>query len=317
MSSEATKADFSNASFRPSKLFDLTGRIALVTGGGTGIGLAQAQGLAGAGAKVYILSRREEVIEDVVNKYGFAGSISADVTNKDSIEAAVREFSQKEDRLDILVSNAGGAGPTHFGADTSSPEGDTDPAKKHQPVEPEEYKKRIWRDNSFENWDELFRLNSHSLLFVSVAFLPLLAKGTEHGQRATSGRSKYTATVIATTSISAFVKQSQMHFAYNASKASAAHLTELIAYEFTYSQKSSIRVNSVAPGVVPSQMTADNRDPKTHKSNLDEKLPEMAIPVGRYAYDEEMASAVIFLASNEYMHGQNLACDGGFTMSEP
>lgn len=229
----------------------------------------------------------------------------------------MKEFSQKEDRLDILVSNAGGAGPMHFGADTSSPDGETDPAKKHQPVDPEEYKKRIWEANSFENWDELFRLNSHSLLFVAIAFLPLLAKGSAYGQQEQHGRKKWTATVIATTSISAWVKQSQMHYAYNASKASAAHLTELIAYEFTFSQKSPIRVNSVAPGVVPSQMTANNHDPKTHKSDLDQKLPKMSIPAGRYAYDEDMANAIIFLASNEYMHGQNLACDGGFTLSEP
>lgn len=237
-----TKADFSNESYKPSNLFDLTGRIAIVTGGATGIGLGQAQGLAGAGARVYLLSRRGDVLADVVKKYGFAGYLEADVTNKESIEAAVQEFSRKEPRLDILVSNAGGPGPMHFGADTSSPEGSTDPAKKHESVSPEEYKKKILEANSFENWEDIFRVNSHALLFVAVSFLPLLAKGSEHGQQQ---KKKYTATVISTSSISAFVKQSQLHYAYNASKASVAHLTELIAYEFTYSQKSRIRVNSI------------------------------------------------------------------------
>lgn len=66
-------------------------------------------GLAAAGAKVYILARRQEVIEDVVQKYGFAGSIQCDVTSKEDLEAAVKEFEKKESRLDILVSNAGGA----------------------------------------------------------------------------------------------------------------------------------------------------------------------------------------------------------------
>lgn len=136
----------------------------------------------------------------------------------------------------------------HFGADTSSPEGDTDPAKKHKAVSAQEYKNRIWKDNSFENWDEIFCLNSHSLLFVAVAFLPLLAKASEKGQKQDK---KYTSTVISTSSISAFVKQSQCHYAYNASKAAIAHLTEAIAYEFTYSTTAKVRVNSVAPGVFP------------------------------------------------------------------
>ena len=114
------------------------------------------------------------------------------------------------------------------------------------------------------------------------------------------------------------MKQSQLHYAYNASKASVAHLTELIAYEFTYSTNADVRVNSVAPGVFPSQMTTDfQRDPKTSKSDLDQKLPEMAIPSRRHGYDSDMASAIQFLASNEYMHGSILPLDGGFTLSEP
>ena len=59
------------------------------------------------------------------------------------------------------------------------------------------------------------------------------------------------------------------------------------------------------------------RDEHTSKSNLDKYLPEMAIPVGRHGTDEEMGSAIQFLASNEYMHGSIVSIDGGFTMSEP
>ena len=102
-------SEFSLEKFKPSNLFDLTGRVAIVTGGATGIGLSMSEGLAAAGAKVYILARRPEVTEDVVKKYGFAGALIADVTNKESIEGAVKEFEGKESRLDILVSNAGGA----------------------------------------------------------------------------------------------------------------------------------------------------------------------------------------------------------------
>lgn len=218
---------------------------------------------------------------------------------------------------------------TDFGADTSSPEGATDPAKKHEPVDAETYKERILSTNSFENWDEIFRLNSHALLFVATAFLPLLAKGSERGLGSKAGSQggqgaggadgkKYTSTIISTSSISAMVKQSQMHYAYNASKASVKHLTDVIAYELTYSTTARVRVNSVAPGVFPSQMTTDwHRDEHTSKSDLDAKLPVMSIPTQRHGHDEDMAGAIQFLAANEYVHGQVLPLDGGFTMSEP
>lgn len=64
-------------------------------------------------------------------------------------------------------------------------------------------------------------------------------------------------------------------------------------------------------------MTAGDRDPVTSKSNLDKKLPVMAIPAGRHGTDVEMGSAAIFLAAHEYMHGTIVPVDGGFSMSEP
>jgi NAD(P)-dependent dehydrogenase (short-subunit alcohol dehydrogenase family) len=65
--------------------------------------------------------------------------------------------------------------------------------------------------------------------------------------------------------------------------------------------------------------TGFSRDPETSKSRdaLEEKLPEMSIPAGRHGEDEEMAGAIQFLSANEYMHGQIVALDGGFMMSEP
>jgi NAD(P)-dependent dehydrogenase (short-subunit alcohol dehydrogenase family) len=88
--------------FSPAHLFDLTGRVALVTGGATGIGLMQAQGLAAAGARVYVAARREEVLRNAVEQYGFAGYVTVDVTDKESLQQLAKEMQQKEGRLDIV-----------------------------------------------------------------------------------------------------------------------------------------------------------------------------------------------------------------------
>lgn len=235
----------------PETLFNLTGRVALITGGGTGIGLMQARALHAAGCRVYITSRREEVLVNAVKTYGFAGYFQADVTRKPDLERLANEVEKKEGLVDILIANAGGSGPSHYGADTSFPEHDNDPAPggKLRRLSPEEYEKEIWDKNSFENWNDLFNLNTHHILFLAIAFLPLLAKASEKGSKSSK---PYTSTFISTGSISGLVKQGQMHYgmlllshfrttfltlsitAYNASKAAANHLTEAIAFEVCF-----------------------------------------------------------------------------------
>jgi NAD(P)-dependent dehydrogenase (short-subunit alcohol dehydrogenase family) len=129
--------------------------------------------------------------------------------------------------------------------------------------------------------------------------------------------------------------------AYNASKAAANHLTETIAFEFTSTVEAKIRVNAVAPGVFPSEMTAGGSDDK-NQSDLSEKLPTMSVPAGRPGQTEDMvrilflasmstihhadhlplsqslqAQTIQFLAACEFLHGQIVVCDGGFTLTEP
>jgi len=117
--------------------------------------------------------------------------------------------------LNILFSNAGGPGPTHFGSDTSAPDkfGDresTDPHKNPEhPISASDYSKRVLEANTFENWDELFRLNTHAAFFVFATFLPLLSKGSEKAKEA--GKN-YSSCFVTTGSISGMVKQSQLHY---------------------------------------------------------------------------------------------------------
>ncbi|THG97037.1 hypothetical protein EW026_g4897 [Hermanssonia centrifuga] len=233
---------FSSSSFLLENLFDLKDRIALVTGGGTGIGWMIAQGLAANGAKVYITGRRKEVLEKTAASFDGKGSVIPmvmDATNRESIASAQKAIQTQEGRLHILVNNAGQGGPVSpFFNDTSAPE--------HQ--SPGALGGALFTNESFEEWADVYTINSSSIFFVTTAFLGLLAKGSED-------RAGYTSCVVNNSSISGHMKLAQNHFGYNSSKAAAAHLTKMLATEFAL-KKIPVRVCGVAPGVYESEMTA-------------------------------------------------------------
>lgn len=90
------------------QVFSLKGQLALVTGGGTGIGLGISKALVEAGAKVVITGRREEVLKEAVAKLGNHASYRVnDITDKSNISALVTDIESKEGAIDILVNNAG------------------------------------------------------------------------------------------------------------------------------------------------------------------------------------------------------------------
>ena len=88
------------------------------------------------------------------------------------------------------------------------------------------------------------------------------------------------------------------------------HLAKLMSSEF---EKTQIRVNSIAPGYFPSEMTAKESSDENQKSTMPaEKIQEKGhVPAGRAGSDEEMAQAVLFLAKNAYVSGEIIAVDGG------
>ncbi|GAA5861271.1 hypothetical protein JCM8547_008540 [Rhodosporidiobolus lusitaniae] len=237
----------STANFAASKLFSVKGLTALVTGGGTGIGLMATQALAANGARVYITGRRQEVLDNAVQTHstGIEGEIIAlpgDVTKKEDIKRWVEEIKSREGGLHILVNNAGISGPTTK-------------VDKEKPVE--QLTSELFNEEQSE-WDDVFRTNVQNIFFVTTAFLPLLKKFTFGADPAGKAiYEKYQSVVINTSSISGLVKQSQSHFAYNSSKAAAVHLTRLLATEFSHT---GVRVNTIAPGVFPSEMTGQSSD---------------------------------------------------------
>ncbi|GFG24972.1 rhamnolipids biosynthesis 3-oxoacyl-[acyl-carrier-protein] reductase [Aspergillus udagawae] len=292
-----SEAQQQNQRFKLENLFSVKGRVALVTGGGSGIGLMITQALAVNGAKVYITGRTGEKLDRVAELYshnipGQIIPITADVTSKQSIQKLVDEISSRENALHILVNNAGISGQKQ---DTDSQSAE----ELHQKLFKHE-------SNSFEEWDDIFRTNVTQLYFTTTAFLPLLNKGTdiEHG---------WSSTVVNITSISGIMKISQHHFHYNASKGAAIHVSRMLAHEIA-SSNLKIRVNNIAPGVFPSEMTAKESDEK-QKSSLPKEKYEGMVPAGRPGKDEDMGSAILFAVCNQYLNGQTLVVDGGYVLA--
>ncbi|KAL4879166.1 hypothetical protein BJY04DRAFT_208885 [Aspergillus karnatakaensis] len=287
----------SNDQFSLENLFSVKGKVALITGGGSGIGLMATQALAKNGAKVYITGRTEEKLETVVQNYnknisGEIIPIAADVTKKDSIQKLVKEIESREKYLSILINNAGVSSATQ--------------TVEHE--DSESLRKALFEDSSsdMEEWDKTYRTNVVQCFFTTAAFLPLLEKGSEVEKG-------WSSTVINISSISGIIKASQHHFAYNASKAATIHLTKMLAHEIT-SSKLRIRVNNIAPGVFPSEMTAGESDEK-QKSHIPKEKYEDKVPARRPGKDEDMASAVLFAAVNQYLTGQTIVVDGGYVLA--
>ena len=97
------------------------------------------------------------------------------------------------------------------------------------------------------------------------------------------------------------VQTAQNHFAYNASKGAAHHLTKLLASEIT-SQGIKIRINAIAPGVFPSEMTA-HESADNQKSELP-KSKKSELPASRPGNDRDMGNAILFAVTNQYLNGQ-------------
>ena len=178
---------------RTQSLFNIKGWVAIVTGGGTGLGLMTASALAANGVKVYITGRRVEKIKDAeMQDSESGGSITAiqmDVTDKNSIKDLVKDISEKEKFINLLVNNAG-ATSVNYG-EKWTPQGT-----------PEEVSKRMLDYQDFDDWTSIYKVNVASIYFTSIAFLPLLCAARDHGY-AEAG------SILNISSVSGITKESQ------------------------------------------------------------------------------------------------------------
>ncbi|EJD07537.1 NAD-binding protein [Fomitiporia mediterranea MF3/22] len=278
----------SNIHLKMDKLSDLTGKVALITGGGTGIGFMMAKGLAANGAKVYITGRRFEVLQKAAEQ-----NLQMDVTVKESILSIVQKIKESDGKLDVLINNAATDGPrlrTSFNSEDAS---------QNQSISA--YGRELFDIQSFEDWGSLAQTNVASYFFVTMAFLDLLVETS----------------IINITSGAGQTKLPFGYYAYASLKAGTAHLTRLLATDLAL-KRAPIRVNAIAPGVFPSQLNHCSLE------ELEEytKTPMVClqpIPLRRPGREHEIASLAVYLASpaSSYLHGQEINIDGGLLIVNP
>ncbi|KAK4541669.1 hypothetical protein LTR36_007813 [Oleoguttula mirabilis] len=279
-------------------LFDIKGWVAVVTGGGTGLGLITAKALAANGAKVYITGRRVEKLKDAETTDSASGGsiigVQMDVTDKDSIRAAAKQISEKEKHVNLLVNNAGVSG-VNYGS-SGMPKGSA-----------EEISKAMFDSQTIEDWDWIFKVNATSSYFVSAAFLPLLCAARDTAGYPEAG------SILNISSISGITKESQNgQFCYNASKAAAISLTEQLAVDFKRPGLE-VRVNTLAPGYFPSEMTPIDAEAGKEKAHF--RADPWSIPFGRAGRPRDYAQAVLNFAVNQYVTGSTLVIDGAWLLA--
>jgi len=247
-------------------MFDLTGKVALVTGASQGIGRATALALLGAGAHVALAARNAEKLAAIVAEVTGAGAealaVPMDVADADQVKTGFKRVVERFGRLDILVNNAA---ITRDGL-----------AIRMKP----------------DDWDAVLRTNLTGAHLCAQQALSVMLR-----QR--SGRIINVTSVVAETGNAG---QSN----YVAAKAGLIGLTRALAVEVA---SRSITVNAVAPGFIVSPMTDPLSD--TVKQALLER-----IPLGRMGTDADVATAIVFLASDEagYITGAVLDINGGMRM---
>ncbi|PZV11421.1 MAG: oxidoreductase [Leptolyngbya sp.] len=242
----------------------LNGKIALVTGGTSGIGLATAKRFVAEGAYVFITGRRQPELDTAVKDLGEnVTGVQSDASKLADLDRLFATIKQEQGHLDIIFANAGGGEIAPLGVITE------------------------------EHFDKTFNTNVKGLLFTVQKSLPLLPDG---------------ASIILNASITS-IKGTPAFSVYSATKAAVRSFARNWALDLKERQ---IRVNAISPGVVPTPGY-------DHLGLSDEELKEFVnsqavnIPLGRVGTPDEIAKAVVFLASDDssFVNGIELFVDGG------
>lgn len=265
-------------------LFDLTGKVAVVTGGTGALGEAMCQGLATAGAAVVVLARNEEKINRLVDHIRQEGcqsfGISADVLDKSALEDAAQQVIRAYGKIDILINGAGG----------NKPEATAMPGQ------------RTFFDLPPDALQWVFDLNFTSSLFASQVF----------GQQMVHQQSG----VIINISSMASLKILTRVVAYSAAKAALNNFTQWLAVYMAQEHSPNIRVNAIAPGFY---LGEQNRFLLIDKETGDFTPRGQSIlnttPMRRFGNPDDLIGTLVWLASDasRFVTGIVVPVDGGFS----
>jgi NAD(P)-dependent dehydrogenase (short-subunit alcohol dehydrogenase family) len=215
-------------------LFDITGKIALVTGGAQGLGRMIAEGLVNAGCKVYITSRKQDIGDQAAREMSERGqciALVADLSTPEACTALAHEIKRSEQRLDVLVNNAGRT----WGAPLES------------------FPDKAWAAVMAVNVQGPFTLVRELLSLLKAA-----------------GSAQDPARVINVGSVAGAAVEPISAYSYAASKAAIHHLSKVLAAELAPDH---ITVNVIVPGYFPTQMTAHIRRDDKEAQKLISRVP--------------------------------------------
>ncbi|PBK64122.1 NAD(P)-binding protein [Armillaria solidipes] len=272
----------------------LSGRVGLITGGGTGIGFAISKAFAANGAKVYITGRRLEVLEEsAASLTGVPGSIvplQMDVTDEDAVKQGAKRM---KELMESWIFFAGIAGSLR------DPDFITKKYSASDPFEPE----------TVQDWVDIFTLNTIAPFFVVRAFQPLLVKGAQSRPQGTSNVINISSSAVGLHTLGPFTS-----VAYGATKAALEKLTFVLATSFA-ARDIQIRVNAISPGVFASQLTSPEFLEELKTKPMSGFVAP--IPAKRHGTDAEMGMAAVYLAASDYTNGVILSVDGGVSLVNP
>ncbi len=263
------------------KMFDVSGQVAVVTGGGGVLCGAMSRALAKAGVKVAVLDifpeAAQKVVDDIVSGGGEAIAVKADVLSRESLETARDEVIGKWGRVDILINGAGG----------NKKQATTTPDQPFFDLPPDAVQ-----------W--VFNLNFLGTFLASQIFGKVMVEQNEGN-------------IVNISSMNAFRPLTNIP-AYSAAKAAVSNFTQWLAVHISQNYSPKIRVNAIAPGFfVTNQnyfLLYDEHDNLTPRG----QTILAHTPMNRFGEPEDLLSTLFWLLSpaSSFVHGVVVPVDGGF-----
>jgi NAD(P)-dependent dehydrogenase (short-subunit alcohol dehydrogenase family) len=244
----------------------LEGKVAVITGGNSGIGFATAQRFVEEGAHVFITGRRQSELDAAVKQIGKDNvtGVQGDVSNLADLDRLYATVKQQKGRIDVLFANAGVGEFVPLGEITE------------------------------DHFDKTFNINVKGLLFTVQKALPLFQDGG--------------GSIILNASI-ASSKGFEANSVYSATKAAVRSFARTWTVDLKHRK---IRVNTISPGPIDTPIFSSVVQSEEQIERLKTTLVSM-VPLGRMGSPDEIAKAVLFLASDDssYVTGIELFVDGG------